>query len=394
MPNRITVLKKNKGKDNRMDSYIGRCIYHYPHPIDSQPVGSGVRPLRMLNALKDIGYYVDEITGYGKERKEKIKKVIDRIKSGVKYDFLYSESLTDPTLLAEKNHLPVHPIMDYNLWRICQKYKIPVGLFYRDIYWKYPVYKKNVPIHKRCITIPLYYLDLTMYQKYVSVLFCPTEQFANVVDINIEKSVLPPGCIENESVIANKLNKHFARPRLSLFYVGSIQGTYDISIIFEAVQKCEFVELIVCTPKEQWDENKKRYRDLLCDRVKVVHRKGSALIDLYEQADASLYLLRPNEYLNIASPIKCKETVGYGTPMIVSRNTGAAEGVEKDSYGWTIDYDLSSIMRLFKYLYENPDEIKAKTLDTIDAIGVNTWDYRAKSISKKLLDNNMKGKLL
>ena len=87
-----------------MDSYIGRCIYHYPHPIDSQPVGSGVRPLRMLNALKDIGYYVDEITGYGKERKEKIKKVIDRIKSGVKYDFLYSESLTDPTLLAEKNH--------------------------------------------------------------------------------------------------------------------------------------------------------------------------------------------------------------------------------------------------------------------------------------------------
>ena len=80
--------------------------------------------------------------------------------------------------------------------------------------------------------------------------------------------------------------------------------------------------------------------------------------------------------------------------MIVSRNTGAAEGVEKDSYGWTIDYDLSSIMRLFKYLYENPDEIKAKTLDTIDAIGVNTWDYRAKSISKKLLDNSMKGKLL
>ena len=67
----------------------------------------------------------------------------------------------------------------------------------------------------------------------MSVLFCPTEQFANVVDINIEKSVLPPGCIENESVIANKLNKHFARPRLSLFYVGSIQGTYDISIILK-----------------------------------------------------------------------------------------------------------------------------------------------------------------
>lgn len=374
-----------------MDSYIGRCIYHYPHPLETKPVGSGVRPVMMLKALKKIGYCVDEITGYGKERKVKIKNVIDKINSGEKYDFLYSESLTEPTLLAEKNHLPLHPLMDYKLWKICQKHGIPVGLFYRDIYWKYPIYKKSVPMYKRCITVPLYYLDLAMYKKYVSVLFCPTEKFSNVIDIDIEKSVLPPGCIENKNVIASKLNKQFGRPKVSLFYVGSIKGTYDIRIVFEAVKKCEFVELVVCTPKEQWSETKARYGDLLCDRVKIVHMRGGELTDLYKQADVSLYLLQPNEYLGIASPIKCKETVGYGTPMVASCNTGAAEGISKDSYGWIIDYNLSSILQLFKHLYENPDEIKRKTLNTIDAIGVNSWEYRAQCISAKLLSNNMEG---
>lgn len=77
--------------------------------------------------------------------------------------------------------------------------------------------------------------------------------------------------------------------------------------------------------------------------------------------------------------------------MVASCNTGAAEGINKDSYGWIIDYNLSSILQLFKHLYENPDEIKRKTLNTIDAIGVNSWEYRAQCIRAKLLSNNMEG---
>ena len=128
------------------------------------------------------------------------------------------------------------------------------------------------------------------------------------------------------------------------------------------------------------------HANLLCDRVHVVHKKRNELIGLYEKADVSLYLLQPNEYLDIASPIKCKETIGYGTPMIVSSNTGAAEGIDEYSNGWVIDYDLGSMIALFKYLYENPEDIRDKTLKTIEAIKVNTWEYRAKSISEKLVN--------
>ena len=71
-----------------------KCIYHYTHPIEENAIGSGVRPYMMLNAFKSIGYDVEEISGYGKERKKKIKELINKIKNGERYDFLYSESLT------------------------------------------------------------------------------------------------------------------------------------------------------------------------------------------------------------------------------------------------------------------------------------------------------------
>ena len=64
-----------------------RCIFHYPGPIQENPSsGSAVRPNRMLNAFKMSGYEVEEVTGFSKERAEKIKAVRKNIKNGVKYD--------------------------------------------------------------------------------------------------------------------------------------------------------------------------------------------------------------------------------------------------------------------------------------------------------------------
>ncbi len=37
-----------------------------------------------------------------KKEEKKIKKIKSNIKEGIKYDFLYSESSTEPTLLTEK----------------------------------------------------------------------------------------------------------------------------------------------------------------------------------------------------------------------------------------------------------------------------------------------------
>ena len=95
-----------------------RMIFHVPNYIDLEAKsGSNIRPIKMINAFKEIGYDVDVVMGYASERKSKIKEIKNNIKNGVKYDFLYSESSTMPTLLTEKNHLPTHPFLDFSFFK-------------------------------------------------------------------------------------------------------------------------------------------------------------------------------------------------------------------------------------------------------------------------------------
>lgn len=88
-----------------------RCIVHIPNHIEkSGKSGSNIRPIKMKQAFEENGYLVEYISGYGTERKVQINKIKRNIRNGIKYDFLYSESSTMPTLLTEKNHLLRYPI--------------------------------------------------------------------------------------------------------------------------------------------------------------------------------------------------------------------------------------------------------------------------------------------
>ena len=92
-----------------------RCIFYLPYKMDE--IGNGarmVRPLKMINAFKNIGYEVFVIQGYSSERKKLIKRLKQNISSGIKYDFMYTESSTEPTLLTNPNHYPTHPFMDFS----------------------------------------------------------------------------------------------------------------------------------------------------------------------------------------------------------------------------------------------------------------------------------------
>lgn len=84
-----------------------RCIFHIPDYLDpDRASASQIRPRKMIKAFEQIGYRVDIVQGYGKQRKIKIEEIRRNVKYGVKYDFLYSESSTTPTLLTERHHLP------------------------------------------------------------------------------------------------------------------------------------------------------------------------------------------------------------------------------------------------------------------------------------------------
>ena len=161
-----------------------KCIFHYLHPVEDKPgIGSALRPNRMLQAFRDIGYEVDIVTGYSAQRKAQTRQIKKNIKNGVQYDFVYSESVNEPTALSDRDHLPRHPFMDFAFLRFCRKNDIPVGLFYRDMHWRFPVYRNNVSGVKRMITIPLFRWDLRMYRKCVDVLYVPSKALGDLVPL-------------------------------------------------------------------------------------------------------------------------------------------------------------------------------------------------------------------
>lgn len=51
------------------------CIFHIPYPIDSEAMAAPmIRPRMMIKSLEQIGYHVDVIEGYSKDRIQAIKK--------------------------------------------------------------------------------------------------------------------------------------------------------------------------------------------------------------------------------------------------------------------------------------------------------------------------------
>lgn len=99
-----------------------RMIFHIPVKINRNwASASNIRPMKMIETFKKCGYDVAVIEGYGKDRKKQIKQIKNNILKGIKYDFLYSESSTMPTLLTEKNHLPIYPCLDFNFLKFCKK---------------------------------------------------------------------------------------------------------------------------------------------------------------------------------------------------------------------------------------------------------------------------------
>lgn len=365
-----------------------KCIFHIPGPFsDSPKSGSALRPLMMLNAFRQIGYQVTVISGYGTKRKKLIENIKKEIENGIQYEFLYSESSTMPTALTEKDHFPRHPWLDFNFFSYCQNKGIKVGLFYRDIYWKFPIYKENVPLLKRMISIPLYKFDLRNYKKRLSVCYVPSMKFAKTIGVPLKYKPLPPGSNLNENFLREKrrrIETFERKQKLKIFYVGGVAGLYDITGLMDAVCRLDNVELTVCCQEEEWNANKQNYQSFSCDRIKVIHESGEGLKPYYMEADVSSLYFKKDEYRSFAMPMKLFEYISYGVPIIATKGTVAQEFISKEEIGWTIDYDVNMLMSLLTKLCEKGEEVQKKSINCIQCAYKNSWEERAKEVVSDL----------
>ncbi|KMT22614.1 glycosyltransferase [Clostridium cylindrosporum] len=364
-----------------------KCIVHIPFLIGGgqQPSGSQIRPMKIIQAFKNIGYDVDVVSGYAAERKEKIKMIRKNIKDGVKYDFLYAENYTEPTLLTESHHLPTHPFLDFSFFKCCKDHGIKIGLFYRDVYWRFDIYKESVGTFKTAVATTFFKYDLKKYNEFLNILYFSDRNMYHYLPFKFQGKIdeLPPG-------IDTSVNKEQdAKPidengKINIFYVGGIGELYNMELLFEAVNKTEEVFLTVCCREGEWNTWKTKYEKYLNDRITIVHKSGDDLKPYMENADLLSLFFEPIEYRKFCVGVKMYEYMTYKRPLLSTKGTSMGTTVEKYDIGYNINYSLDELVDLFNKLKNNKSLLNEKINKIEEVFDDHTWEARARKVAKDL----------
>ncbi|MDO5718664.1 MAG: glycosyltransferase [Tissierellia bacterium] len=359
---------------------MARIIFHVPNKLmENMKSASHIRPFKMIEAFKELGYDVDLVMGDVAERKAKIKEIKENIVNGVRYDFMYSESSTMPTLLTESHHLPLNPFLDFGFMKYIKSKGIKIGLFYRDIHWKFPLYKKNVKGIKYHLAILMYKYDLRKYEEILDILYLPNLKMKKYLPKSLDDycKELPPGM-----EIIGQDNKEIKE--LRLIYVGGLGDLYNISEFVKAVNSTENIYLTICCRENEWEKNKNLYSPFLNERIKIVHLSGEDLKEEYKNSNIGVLTLKPSDYLDFAVPYKLYEYMGHSLPIISTDHTASADIVRNYDIGFVIDNFEKDYKELFEELKNSPQLLNDKKENIRKIQNENTWLARAKQVANEL----------
>jgi len=367
-----------------------RMIFHLPEKLHDEPVsGSSLRPKKLIEAFKSIGYHVEDITGSHKERAKKIRRVKDSILRGVKYEFLYSESSNLPLPLSDPKHIPFYPIYDYIFFKWLKTKGIPIGIFYRDIHWRFDIYKRRFPFIKRILSYPFYYYDLYQYAKLADVLFLPTRRMADYLPHTLRFMRIldiPPGTQLYETA-----EKVYNKPlsELHLIYVGGITPPlYDLTPLFNAIgwlkqYSNKKIYLTVCSREKELGKLKKYYPQIILDTlpVSLLSCNNDKLKKVYEEADVVSLFLKFHPYYQVAAPVKLYEAIGFSKPVLTIKDTFMADFVTQNNIGWVIKDNIEEFVKWANHIFNDPGELLEKIENVRKIKAMHTWERRAYKIA-------------
>ena len=360
---------------------VRRCIYHVPYPLDPNTTfGGQKRAVARFKALVEWGE-VWLVAGNANQRRRRMKVVMDAVRAGTRFEFCYSESSTMPTTLTEPHHLPTHPVQDFAFLTRLRRHGIPVGLFYRDVYWKFPLYGEGVPKAKQLVAQTMYRYDLLAYRQCLDVLFLPSLRMGEWVDVGdrVKKVALPPGHDIDETPTAPPSSP------LSMFYVGGLGSLYDLSDFCEAVASVPETSLTICTRPKEWEQARKDYGPLMGDNIKVVHANGKKELEPYfAAANVAVLAMAPHEYRDFAAPLKLFEYIGNGKPIIATEGTFVGDVVTHDKLGWTVKASVDEFATLLEQLTRHPEQVDAAFDRVMAARDQHTWSARVEELATAL----------
>lgn len=285
-----------------------------------------------------------------------------------------------PTSMTDKHHLPLHPLLDFGFFRFCNRNSIPVGLFYRDIYWRFEEYGKNLNPLKKHTAKLAYWFDLWVYQRTLTKLYLPSMQMGGYVPLVSKDKfeALPPGHLNN-AVIESPVTNH----KLSLFYVGGMSNHYQLHVLFEVVREIPEIEFTLCTREAEWQAVKHEYPEL-SDNIHVIHKTGAAMEEHLKAADIAVLFVKPQEYREFASPVKLYEYIGFNKPVLASEGTLSGRFVQENKIGWTVPYTNKALKEFLQLLLANPYMLE-KAKESLGAVSLqHSWLARAEQVAKGL----------
>ena len=356
-----------------------RMVFHCSVKNEGNPDASQIRPLKMIEAFRRTGYDVAVVYGDGAERKKRIADIKRDIRAGVKYDFLYSESSTLPTLCTENNHFPSYPFLDFSFFSFCRRHGIRVGLFYRDIYWRFRFGNES---WKMKFLKPFYICDLIMYRRLVDVLFLPSKDMLGYIPFGFPGRVeeLPPG--------AGKMSfteTDLPGQGLNLLYIGGLVPHYDLRMLVKAVSEIPEITFTLCCRKKEWMRVGHLYDGLISDNIHIVHKSGDGLEELYRNADLFCIYVKAHEYWKFAVPFKLFEAIGHGVPVLASEGTWTAGFVGSNGIGPVCRYDADELARLLRELPANREKLMEYRKRVMEIAPQHTWEMRCRKVARVLL---------
>ncbi len=363
---------------------MSSIIFHHPKPIlPDAKSASGIRPARMLEAFTSLGFEVDVVAGFSGERKRSIARVLEKMKEGKKYDFLYSEASTLPLFLTDTHHLPLRPLLDARLFMSCKRHGIPVGVFYRDVYWKFPTYKDLIRPFPAWPVKMCYLLELQIYRRCATRVFLPSLGMADLVPlIDPDRfSALPPA-----HDVENPLPGMKQRPKrefLKLFYVGGVLTHYRMDRLFMAVRDIPSVRLTLCVREKEWKAVCHTLPQIP-PNTEIVHLWGERMREALLDADVALLFIEPDQYRTFAVPFKLFEYIGFRKPVIASEGTLAGRFVRENGIGWTIPYEEHSLRTLLLEILDDPSMMETARSNLDKIAPAHSWKARARQVVREL----------
>ncbi|MBW8350285.1 glycosyltransferase [Bacillus sp. IITD106] len=328
---------------------MNNIIVYFPYKLSNNPKsGSGVRPIKMIEAFRAFGtnngIEIIVISGESGLRKKKIKQFMNsgKVKNTL---FCYMENSTTPYWLTNDNHIPKNPFIDYKFWKYLKRNNVSIGLFYRDIYWKFKEFyvlkgiKKLVtPLMKK-----LYYQELSTYQKVVDILYLPSLEMNEFVEWPGKISGLPPGI--DRMKIAETQNNH---ADLNLVYVGAINDEYGMNVLLQALDKVnqtKKVQLFLVCRENEYEQNEmlQKYSDK--PWFIVQHLSGAELEKLYENVNVGVIPRKKSIYHDFSMPVKLFEYLSFGLPLLVTNCDAQAMFVSENEYGIVTEDNVDEFSR-------------------------------------------------